>query len=154
MVAPPWPRLRAATPQWHVAECAAGSAARTAWHEGCRIGCDFGPPAQEIKREQPRRVACMACMSNFRPVFPVIVASGNSMPLELDPSRVTSGPPRAVVTSLHGLDILFRRTAGWLSRFGLQRPLNGSDVRDTKTMHIAHTNREEEGGHTNYCRKL
>ena len=26
---------------------------------------------------------------------------------------------------LHGLDILSRRIAGWLSRFGLQRPLNG-----------------------------
>ena len=28
-----------------VAERTAGSAARTAWHEGRRIGCDFGSPA-------------------------------------------------------------------------------------------------------------
>ena len=64
------------------------------------------------------------------------------MSLKLDPSRVTLG--RCARSSpLHGLDILSRRIAGWLPRFGLQRPLNAP----TQSALVGGSDRDRFYGH-------
>ena len=74
-----------------VAEHAAGSAARTAWHDGRRIGCDFGPPA-DGHQFQDRRARDLRQVGSHE--LPAALRAHGEQAVELAVSRLLTQLPQ------------------------------------------------------------